>query len=206
MLGQDAINTAKAFNERLPSRASSSTKIDSDSRSSATLPCATSPASPSSSSAAAKAHGLRRVRPQGIRVAHPRRGRRRRPRRDVQRSIDTAQAQKFAEKLTKGDRFDLNDMKAQLVQVSGMGSFSSMLENSSAVPAGRPRGERRRRSPPDPHYPSHHRLDDAAGASSSRNHQGEPQAAHARGAGVPVQEVNRLLKQYEQMSDVMKRA
>lgn len=133
MLGQDAVNTAKAFNERLPLTGIILTKIDGDSRGGAALSVRHVTGKPIKFvGSGEKLTGFDAFDPEAMASRILGMGDIVGLVKDVQRSIDTAQAQKFAEKLTKGDRFDLNDMKAQLVQVSGMGSFSSMLEKLPA--------------------------------------------------------------------------
>lgn len=207
MLGQDAVNTAKAFNERLPLTGIILTKIDGDSRGGAALSVRHVTGKPIKFvGSGEKLTGFDAFDPEAMASRILGMGDIVGLVKDVQRSIDTAQAQKFAEKLTKGDRFDLNDMKAQLVQVSGMGSFSSMLEKLPAQfqqAASKVNDEdahrqiRRTIGIIDSMTPQERRRPEIIKASRKQR--------IARGAGVPVQEVNRLLKQYEQMSDVMKR-
>lgn len=51
---------------------------------------------------------------------------------DVTKSIDMAEAAKLAEKIRTGDKFDLTDFRAQLQQMAGFGSFSSLMEKMPA--------------------------------------------------------------------------
>ena len=118
--------------------------------------------------------------------------------------IDLDEAQRVAEKVKKGKGFDLEDFKQQIVQMKKMGGVASLMDKLPGA-ARRPdrSGEAAGRDPVPPHR-GHHQLDDARRAAQARDHQGLAQARIAAGAGVPVQAVNRLLNQFEQMQKMMK--
>ena len=116
------------------------------------------------------------------------------------------QAQKLAAKVKSGAQFDLNDFLMQLQQMNKMGGLQGMLDKlpadmqAKAGQADMNRAERDMRrmqgiihsmTPQERHKP------DVIKATRKRR--------IAAGAGVQVQEVNRLLKQYEQMRDMMKK-
>ena len=125
---------------------------------------------------------------------------------DVTKSIDIAEAQKLAKKLSTGDRFDLSDFRAQIAQMGNLGSFSSIMEKMPAQiqeAASKVKDEdvqkslRRTLGIIDSMTPLERRKPELIKASRKKR--------IAAGAGVPVQEVNRLLKQFEQTQDMMKR-
>ena len=125
---------------------------------------------------------------------------------DVTKSINLAEAEKLATKLKSGDRFDLNDFRAQLSQMGAMDNFSSILEKLPAQfqeMAGKVNDKevqkqvRRTMGIIDSMTPLERRKPELIKASRKKR--------IAAGAGVPVQEVNRLLKQFEQTQEMMKR-
>ena len=117
-----------------------------------------------------------------------------------------AEAAKLAEKIRTGDKFDLTDFRAQLQQMAGFGSFSSLMEKMPAQlqqAASKVSDEdvqknlRRTLGIIDSMTLQERRKPELIKASRKKR--------IAAGAGVPVQEVNRLLKQFEQTQDMMKR-
>ena len=127
---------------------------------------------------------------------------------DVTSNIDAEKAKKMADRMRKSGRLDLNDFREQMVQMRSMGSMSSLLEKLPAEfqeaaakqnvsDADADRMIRRTIGIIDSMTPAERRHPDLIKASRKRR--------IAAGAGLPVQEVNKLLKQYDQMSEVMKR-
>jgi len=124
---------------------------------------------------------------------------------DAQRNVDSAQAQKLVQKLKAGNRFNLEDFKVQLQQMKKMGGLGGVLDKLPAqmqAAAGRTdmaRAERDTR-----------RMEGIINAMTLQE-RARPELIKASrkrriatGAGVGVQEVNRLLKQFEQMQTMMK--
>jgi len=124
----------------------------------------------------------------------------------AQKTVDLQSAQKMADKLKSGARFDLNDFKMQIGQMRNMGGLSSLVDklpaqmqhaakgaDLSAAEKSIPRMEGiiNAMTPKERQYP------ELLKASRKRR--------IATGAGVSVQEVNRLLNQFEQMQDMMKK-
>ncbi len=207
MQGQDAVNTARAFGESLPLTGVVLTKIDGDARGGAALSVRHVTGKPLKFvGVSEKLDGLepfypdrmaQRVLGMGdivslVEQAH--------------QNIDMAQAEKLAGKLKSGDKFDLNDFKEQLSQVKKMGDMSSLLEKlpgDLAAAAGQLQGGqaekqmRRTEGIINAMTPLERAKPEILKASRKRR--------IATGAGVPVQDVNRLLKQFEQMQDMMKK-
>lgn len=207
MLGQDAVNTAKAFHERLPLTGIILTKIDGDSRGGAALSVRHVTGKPIKFvGSGEKLTGFRAFDPEAMASRILGMGDIVGLVKDVQRSIDVAQAQKLAEKFTKGEHFDLNDMKAQMEQVNKIESFSSMFEKLPSQfqsMANNINEEDTRRHINrtigiiNSMTPYERRRPEVIKASRKQR--------IAKGAGVSVQEVNRLLKQYNDTAEVMKR-
>jgi signal recognition particle subunit SRP54 len=206
MLGQDAVNTAKAFAERLPLTGVVLTKLDGDARGGAALSVRHVTGRPIKFvGVAEKISGLERFEPErmagrilgmGDIVALVE---------DVKKSIDVQAAEKFAKRMQSGDRFDLNDFKEQIGQMRKMGGLGGMLDKlpaQFAQAAGSvnekdaERQIRRVEGIINAMTPLERAKPDLIKASRKRR--------IATGAGVPVQEVNRMLNQFEQMQAMMK--
>ena len=206
MLGQDAVNTAKAFADRLPLTGVVLTKLDGDARGGAALSVRHVTGRPIKFvGVAEKINGLERfdaermagrVLGMGDIVSLVE---------DVQKSIDVKEAEKLARKMQSGDKFDLNDFRDQIGQMRKMGGLSSMLEKlpaQFAQAAGQvndkdaDRQIRRVEGIINAMTPQERAKPELIKASRKRR--------IAAGSGVPVQEVNRMLNQFEQMQSMMK--
>jgi signal recognition particle subunit SRP54 len=124
----------------------------------------------------------------------------------AQQNIDMDQAEKLASKMKSGDKFDLNDFREQIAQVKKMGDMGSLLEKlpgELAQAAGQLQGgqaeKQLRRTEGILNSMTPHERSKPELLKASRKRR------IAAGAGVPVQDVNRLLKQVEQMQDMMKK-
>jgi signal recognition particle subunit SRP54 len=206
MLGQDAVNTAKAFAERLPLTGVILTKLDGDARGGAALSVRHVTGRPIKFvGVAEKLAGLERFDPErmagrilgmGDIVALVE---------DVKKSIDVQAAEKLAKRMQSGERFDLTDFKEQISQMRKMGGLGGMLDKlpaQFAQAAGRvneqdaDRQIRRVEGIINAMTPQERTRPEVIKASRKRR--------IAQGAGVPVQEVNRMLGQFEQMQAMMK--
>jgi signal recognition particle subunit SRP54 len=205
MLGQDAVNTARAFAERLPLTGVILTKLDGDARGGAALSVRHVTGKPIKFiGVAEKIGGLERFDPErmagrvlgmGDVVALVE---------DVRKSVDIQSAEKLARKIQAGDRFDLDDFKEQIGQMRKMGGISSLLDKLPAqlAAAGQvsdkdaDRQVRRIEGIINSMTPAERARPELLKASRKRR--------IASGSGVPVQEVNRLLSQFEQMRSMMK--
>ena len=207
MQGQDAINTAKAFKEALPLTGVVLTKLDGDSRGGAALSVRQITGVPIKfAGVSEKIDGLEvfdaerhagRVLGMGDIVALVE---------EVQKGVDMAAAQKLADKVKSGADFDLEDFLAQISQMKNMGGLSGLIDKlpteiaSKAGQADMDKAERdvrrmegmiRAMTPLERHKP------ELIKASRKRR--------IAIGAGVQVQDVNRMLNQFEQMRTMMKK-
>ncbi|MCE2965828.1 MAG: signal recognition particle protein [Alphaproteobacteria bacterium] len=204
MTGQDAVNVAKAFRDALPITGIVLTRMDSDARGGAALSMRQVTGAP------IKFLGVSE-RPDGLEEFHPQRvadrilgmG-------DIvslvekaAANIDQAEAEKMAAKMQKG-QFDLDDLLSQLRQMKKMGGISSMLSFLPGMSA------MKDKIPGDAEL--QFKRQEAIILSMTPGERRNPkllQASRKRrvaaGAGVDVPAVNRLLKQYEQMADMMKK-
>ena len=207
MQGQDAINTAKAFKESLPITGIVLTKLDGDSRGGAALSVRAITGAPIKfAGVSEKIDGLEvfdaerhagRVLGMGDILALVE---------QVQQGVDLGAAQKLADKVKSGDAFDLNDFLMQLSQMKKMGGLSGLMDKlptAMTAKAGKVDMDKAERDAKRMEgiilsmTALERRKPDLLKASRKRR--------IAAGAGVHVQEVNRLLNQFEQMQGMMKK-
>ena len=206
MLGQDAANTARAFAERLPLTGVILTKLDGDARGGAALSVTTITGKPVKFiGVAERINGLERFDPERMAGRVLGMGDIVSLVEDVSRSIDVEKAQKLAQRVQSGERFDLNDFRDQIGQMRKLGGLSGMLDKLPAQmtaaagqvdPKQAERQMRRVEGIIDSMTPQERSKPELIKASRKRRIAG--------GAGVPVQEVNRLLNQFDQMQAMMK--
>ncbi|CAK0306893.1 signal recognition particle subunit FFH/SRP54 (srp54) [Burkholderia pseudomallei] len=207
MLGQDAVNTAKAFNDALPLTGVVLTKLDGDSRGGAALSVRHVTGKPIKFVGVAE-------KLDGLEIFHPDRMANRilgmgdilALVEEAQRGVDIQAAEKLANKVKKGGDFDLNDFRAQISQMKNMGGLSSLMDKlpaqfqQAAAGADMSQAEkqiRRMEGIINSMTPAERAKPEIIKATRKRR--------IAAGAGVPVQEVNRMLNQYDQMRTMMKK-
>jgi signal recognition particle subunit SRP54 len=206
MQGQDAVNTAKAFGETLPLTGVVLTKLDGDARGGAALSVRHVTGQPIKFiGVSEKVDGLEPFHPERMASRVLGMG-------DVlslieqaQKNVDMDEAKKLADKIKSGKTFDLDDFKAQMQQMRNMGGIGALMDKMPAQLAGMAgqvnpeQGEkslRRIEGIINSMTPLERRKPDLIKATRKRR--------IAQGAGVQVQEVNRLLKQFEEMQKMMK--
>jgi signal recognition particle subunit SRP54 len=206
MLGQDAVNTAKAFSERLPLTGVILTKLDGDSRGGAALSVRHVTGKPIKFvGVGEKLSGFERFQPEGMASRVLGMGDIVALVEDVKKSVDVESAQKLAKRMQSGEKFDLNDFREQIGQMRKMGGLSSMLDKlpaqfaqaaSQVNSADSEKQIRRIEGIISSMTPAERAKPELIKASRKRR--------IATGAGVPVQDVNRMLNQFEQMQSMMK--
>jgi signal recognition particle subunit SRP54 len=206
MLGQDAVNTARAFNEALPLTGVVLTKLDGDSRGGAALSVRHVTGKPLKfAGVGEKLSGLEEFHPDRMASRILGMGDILGLVEEARRGVDEEQARNFAHKLKTGKGFDLNDFKDQIGQMRKMGGLSSMLDKlpaNLAQAAGKLQGGAEEKSIAriegviNSMTPAERARPEIIKASRKRR--------IATGAGVSVQEVNRMLKQFEQTQKMMK--
>jgi len=206
MTGQDAANTAKAFNEALPLSGVILTKTDGDARGGAALSIRQITGKPikflgvgEKSTALEPFHPDRvasRILGMGDVVSLVE---------EAHRTIDHDKAKKLATKIKKGKGFDLEDFREQFQQLKKMGGLTSMLDKLPGMP-NLPKGAMnqvddrqigRMEAIINSMTPKERRFPDIIKGSRKRR--------IAAGSGTQVQDVNRLLKQFTQMQKMMKK-
>ncbi len=204
MQGQDAVNTAKAFAELLPLTGIILTKLDGDARGGAALSVLQVTGKPIKfAGVAEKLTGLEAFHPDRMASRILGMGDVLGLIEEAQRGVDQHEAEKLAKKIKSGKNFDLNDFKMQFQQMRNMGGMSAMMDKLPAQLTqaaqkvkiddkvmGRTEGIINAMTPQERIKP------EVLKASRKRR--------IAAGAGVTVQEVNRLLAQFEQTQKMMK--
>jgi signal recognition particle subunit SRP54 len=207
MQGQDAVNTARAFGQTVTVTGVVLTKLDGDSRGGAALSVKAVTGAPIKfAGIGEKIDGLEAFHPERMAGRILGMGDIVSLVEEAGRVVDQQAAQKLAAKLKSGDRFDLNDFAAQIGQMNRMGGLGSLMDKlpaqmqQAAAGADMAQAERQmRRMQGIVHSmtPAERSRPELIKASRKRR--------IATGAGVQVQEVNRLLNQFEQMQTMMKR-
>ncbi len=208
MMGQDAVNTARAFHQTLQLSGVVVTKMDSDARGGAALSAYGTIGCPIKFvGVSEKMDGLqafdpdrmaRRILGMGDMLALFE---------EVQQNVDMASAQKLTEKLKSGKGFDLSDFRTQLAQMDG--GMSKLLDKLPAAMQKAAQGANakqladaeksipRMRGIIDAMTPQERQKPELIKASRKRR--------IASGAGVQVQEVNKMLTQFDSMQSMMKK-
>jgi signal recognition particle subunit SRP54 len=205
MQGQDAVNVARAFNERLPLTGVILSKLDGDARGGAALSVRHITGSPIKfAGVGEKLDGLEPFHPERMAARILGMGDILSLVEEAHAKIDLEQAKRVAEKVKKGKGFDLEDFKQQIVQMRKMGGVASLMDKLPAQLLGSidpaklqdEKQFRRIEGIINSMTPAERRKPELIKASRKRR--------IAAGAGVPVQAVNQLLNQFEQMQKMMK--
>ena len=206
MQGQDAVNVAKAFNAALPLTGIVLTKLDGDARGGAALSVRQVTGRPIKfAGVSEKLDGLEPFHPERMAARILGMGDILSLVEEARRGVDEAEAQKLAEKLKRGKGFDLEDFKGQVQQMKKMGGLASLVDKLPAHIAQAAQGA--------PQLADGRALARIEGMINSMTpaERAKPKLIKASrkrriaaGAGVPVQEVNRLLKQFDELQKMMK--
>jgi signal recognition particle subunit SRP54 len=204
MQGQDAVNVAKAFNDAIPLTGVVLTKLDGDARGGAALSVRHVTGRPIKlAGTSEKLAGLEPFHPERMAARILGMGDVLSLVEEAHKSIDLDEAKKLADKVKKGKGFDLEDFKQQVGQMKKMGGLAGLVDKLPAQLA-------QMANPAQLDERQLHRIEGIIN-SMTRQERARPEIIKASrkrriaaGAGVPVQEVNRLLNQFEQMQKVMK--
>ncbi len=204
MTGQDAANTAKAFDEALPLTGVVLTKTDGDARGGAALSVRYITGKPIKFlGAGEKSDALEPFHPDRLAQRILGMGDVLSLVEEVERKVDQDKAQKLAQKVMKGKRFDLNDMKDQLEQMGNMGGLAGLLDKLPGV-ANLPDSVKSKVN--DGEMNKMIAIINSM-TKKERRHpdllNGSRRARVARGSGTQPADVNRVLKQYMQMEKMM---
>ncbi|TAK85606.1 MAG: signal recognition particle protein [Betaproteobacteria bacterium] len=205
MQGQDAVNVARAFNERLPLTGVILTKLDGDARGGAALSVRHVTGKPIKfAGVGEKLSGIEPFHPERMAARVLGMGDILSLVEEAHAKIDLEEAKRVAEKVKKGKGFDLEDFKQQIGQMKKMGGVASLVDKLPAQLVGQinpaqlqdDKQFRRIEGIINAMTPQERARPELIKASRKRR--------IAAGAGVPVQAVNQLLNQFEQMQKMMK--
>ncbi len=206
MTGQDAANTARAFDEALPLTGVVLTKTDGDARGGAALSIRQITGKPIKFlGVGEKTSALEAFHPDRVASRILGMGDVLSLVEEVQSKVDQKEAEKLAKKMAKGKSFTLEDFKSQMEQMANMGGVASMMEKLPGM-----------NDVPDAvkNQVGDRQMARLVGIINSMTPQerrfpaiikGSRKRRIAKGAGLHVQEVNKLLKQFNQMQKVMKK-
>jgi signal recognition particle subunit SRP54 len=204
MQGQDAVNTAKAFAEALPLTGVILTKLDGDARGGAALSVLHVTGKPIKfAGVAEKLTGLEAFHPDRMASRILGMGDVLGLIEEAQRGVDQHEAEKLAKKMKSGKSFDLDDFKMQFQQMKNMGGMSALMDKLPSQLSQAAQNVKvddkvisRTEGIINAMTPQERAKPEILKASRKRR--------IATGAGVTVQEVNRLLAQFEQAQKMMK--
>jgi signal recognition particle subunit SRP54 len=206
MTGQDAANTAKAFSEALPLTGVILTKADGDARGGAALSVRHITGKPIKFiGMGEKTDALEPFHPDRIASRILGMGDVLSLIEEMERNVDKEKATKLAQKVQKGKGFDLEDFREQLVQMRNMGGMMSMLDKLPGV-SGLPDNVKGQLD--DKLTVRMEAIINSMTKGERRNPdiiKGSRKKRIAMGSGTEIQDVNRLLKQFDQMQKMMKK-
>lgn len=207
MTGQDAANTAKAFHEALPLTGVILTKTDGDARGGAALSVKQITGQPIKFiGSGEKVDALEPFHPERIASRILGMGDILTLIEEVERKADKQASEKLAKKLKKGKSFDLEDFKQQLLQMNNMGGITGMMSKLPGVSQMMPQQAMKQVSDKamaqtiaiiNSMTPKERRIPKLIVGSRKKR--------IALGSGTQIQDVNKLLKQFEQMQKMMKK-
>jgi signal recognition particle subunit SRP54 len=206
MQGQDAVNTAKAFGDTLPLTGIILTKLDGDSRGGAALSVRYITGQPIKFiGVSEKTNGLEPFYPDRMASRILGMGDIVGLVEEAQKNVDIKEAEKLANKVKSGKNFDLDDFKNQIAQMKKMGGMGAMMDKM-------PKELMNAANNVDPEEGNKSlNQTEAIINSMTKLERQKPEVIKAKrkiriavGSGVQVQDVNRLLKQFEEMQKMMK--
>ncbi|MBT3530661.1 MAG: signal recognition particle protein [Gammaproteobacteria bacterium] len=206
MTGQDAANTAKAFNDTLPLTGVILTKADGDARGGAALSVRHITGKPIKFiGMGEKTDALEPFYPDRIASRILGMGDMLSLIEEAERKVDKVKAERLAKKIKKGKGFDLEDFKEQLKQMQNMGGVSSIVDKLPGMGALPPGAASK---VDDSQF---RRMEAIINSMTMRERvnpdvlNGSRKRRITQGSGTQIQDLNRLLKQHKQMQKVMKK-
>ncbi len=206
MIGQDAVNTAQAFNEALPLTGVILTKVDGDARGGAALSVRHVTGKPIKFiGTGEKTDALEPFHPDRIASRILGMGDVLSLIEEAEQKIDKVKAEKLVKKVVKGQKFDLNDLKDQLEQMDNMGGMGAMLEK---LPGMGNMAQMAEQANMGKQFKTMTVIIDSMTKAERRNPDilnGSRKRRITVGSGTGIQDLNRLLKQHKQMAKMMKK-
>ena len=206
MIGQDSVNTAKAFNETLPLTGVILTKVDGDARGGAALSVRHVTGKPIKFlGVGEKTDALEPFHPQRIASRILGMGDVLSLIEDVERKVDQEKAQKLANKVVKGKRFDLNDLREQLQQMKQLGGMEELVDK---LPGMGNMAQLAQQKDVTSQFSKMEFIIDSMTPGERANPDilnGSRKRRITQGSGTTIQDLNRLIKQHKQMGKMMKK-
>jgi signal recognition particle subunit SRP54 len=206
MTGQDAATTAKAFNDALPLTGVVLTKVDADTRGGAALSVRAVTGKPIKFlGVGEKTTALDPFHPDRIASRILGMGDVLSLIEDAEQKIDQKKAERLARKVKKGQRFDLEDFRDQLQQITSMGGITGVLDKLPGM------GNMAQAAQQNMDIKQFSRMEAMIGSMTRQERrrpeliQGSRKRRITKGSGTQVQDLNRLLKQHKQMQKMMKK-
>ncbi len=206
MTGQDAANTAKAFNDALPLTGVILTKADGDARGGAALSVRQITGKPIKfMGVGEKIDGLEAFHPDRIASRILGMGDVLSLIEDVEKKVDKQKAEKLARKIKRGQRFDLEDFREQLQQMKNMGGMSNMLDKLPGL------SDAQKAAAGMVDDKTFSRMEAIINSMTAKERHrpellnGSRKRRITVGSGTSIQDLNRLLKQHKQMQRMMKK-
>lgn len=206
MTGQDAANTAKSFNESLPLTGVILTKVDGDARGGAALSIRQITGKPIKFlGVGEKTDALEPFHPDRVASRILGMGDVLSLIEDLERNVDKEKAEKMAKKFKDGDNFTLEDFREQLLEMKKMGGMMSMLEK---LPGAKNLPEHIKGQVDDKMFA---RMEAMINSMTPKERcqpdiiKGSRKRRITQGSGTQVQELNRMLKQFDDMQRMMKK-
>ena len=209
MTGQDAANTAKAFNDALPLTGVVLTKVDGDARGGAALSVRQITGKPIKFlGMGEKSDALEPFHPDRIASRILGMG-------DVlslieqaEQTLDREKAEKLTKKLKKGKGFDLEDFRDQLQQMKNMGGLGSLMDKLPAIGGVNLSQMGGAQDVAEKQFKQMEAIINSMTPAERRDPEiisGSRKRRIALGSGTQVQDVGRLIKQHKQMQKMMKK-
>ncbi|KGQ70386.1 signal recognition particle [Chelonobacter oris] len=206
MTGQDAANTAKAFNEALPLTGIILTKVDGDARGGAALSIRQITGKPIKFlGMGEKTDALEPFHPDRVASRILGMGDVLSLIEDLERSVDKEKAEKMAQKFKKGDDFTLEDFREQLIEMKKMGGMMTMLEK---LPGAKNLPDHVKGQVDDKMFNKMEAMINSMTFKERQNPdiiKGSRKRRIASGSGTQVQDLNKMLKQFTEMQRMMKK-
>lgn len=206
MIGQDAVNTAQAFNEALPLTGVVLTKADGDARGGAALSVRHITGKPIKFlGVGEKVDALEPFHPDRLASRILGMGDVLTLIEQVEQSLDREKAEKLAQKVKKGKSFDLEDLRDQLQQMQNLGGMSAVLDK---LPGMGNMAQMAEKADVGKQFKRMEALINSMTPQERRDPEvlnGSRKRRIIQGAGADIQDLNRLLKQHKQMGKMMKK-
>lgn len=206
MTGQDAANTAKAFNDALPLTGVVLTKADADTRGGAALSVRHITGKPIKFiGVGEKTTALDPFHPDRMASRILGMGDMLSLIEEAEQKLDRKKAEKLAKKIKKGKKFDLEDLRDQLQQMQNMGGIGDMLNK---LPGMGNMAQMTQSQVDNKAFTRMEALINSMTPAERRNPDllnGSRKRRITTGSGTEIQDLNRLLKQHKQMAKMMKK-